>query len=165
MCNLSCISNCETCIQQNICLKCITGYVLSGVNVNNCVAVCESGFVSDSVQCLQCPYLCTNCDMNGNCLVWTQNPSNISCNTGCSLCINTTCVACAANYYLNSSGLCATSCPTSTFGDTLSRQCRKCSPQCSECLTFSRCSKCTTGFYLNGETCVRECPVGRYPNE
>lgn len=164
VCNLNCGPNCDTCIQQNTCLKCTAGFVLSGVNPANCVSACETGYVSDSVQCLQCPSQCSNCDMNGNCLAWVQNPTSVSCPSGCSLCINATCVSCTVGNYLNSAGQCTSTCPPSTFADTLSRQCRKCSPQCAECLTFSRCSKCISSFYLNGESCVRECPVGRYPN-
>lgn len=146
-------------------MKCASGYVISAGTPTSCVSSCGNGYLSDSVQCLNCQHGCNTCDMNGNCLSWSLTPTNTSCSSNCMRCIGSNCVTCGLGYYLNSQGTCQTSCSTGTFMDSSSRQCRKCQPQCQQCTAFSVCNKCIDGFYLSGESCVRSCAPGTYPNQ
>ena len=42
--------------------------------------------------------------------------------------------------------------------------CLPCNESCSRCLSLNQCTKCSKGFYLEGETCDSKCIDGKYAN-
>jgi proprotein convertase subtilisin/kexin type 5 len=65
--------------------------------------------------------------------------------------------------YLN--GQCLKKCPLGYYPTGF--QCKRCDPKCAECADGgATCTKCYTGNYLSGNTCVNKCLSGtEYQNE
>lgn len=93
----------------------------------------------------------------------------VPCYVDCQTCEGekaTECVACKAGLLLDSavSQQCVTHCPTSTWPDPESGECRPCLANCSACRDGSACSLCAAGHvWLEAKgACVVECSAGQY---
>ena len=59
---------------------------------------------------------------------------------------------------------CLLSCPIGTYTSENKTLCLPCNESCSRCLSLNQCTKCSKGFYLEGETCDSKCIDGKYAN-
>ncbi|CAG8640455.1 576_t:CDS:2, partial [Paraglomus occultum] len=125
------------------CTKCMTGFVLDGVN---CVRTCSQGkFVNpaDNMTCIPCDSSCGTCKGSApNQCLTCSNPSQFALNGTCS----------------------ATPCPTGFV--SVNTACTKCHPDCAECSGpgVSQCTKCPANrpIMTKDNQCVEVCPVGTY---
>lgn len=65
----------------------------------------------------------------------------------------------------NHNGRCKLACPTFTLEDSVLFTCTDCGPNCASCVgTPTNCDSCETGYFLDGTSCVAQCPSGKYPD-
>ena len=112
---------------------------------------------------------------------WTENRC-APCPPGCQTCdsvlrdastreFDLRCLSCQAPaHFLDRSALrCLLTCPLGTHASTLLQTCEPCDPACTSCTgPLSRqCQSCTAPSYfldVPRTACVRECPLGYYPD-
>lgn len=150
----SCDFPCISCISQEICSECASGYILNGDTCEKCVVencnFCENSLTT----CINCTsgffnYLgiCQNeCPIG----FWPDQTTNkcMPCVNNCISCNNSLCEKCHNGYFLNisSCSLCDSPCLT----------CEQTGFYCTSCLNSS-------SFLLNGK-CYEVCPEGYWPD-
>ncbi|XP_062847903.1 proprotein convertase subtilisin/kexin type 5 [Trichomycterus rosablanca] len=186
---LPCISNCEICVNGQICTKCQEGYkVQNGI----CLSVpCGVGQVQDpnSGECIDCetgcktcsaddPELCASCvdgyfyyrhQCRQHCPQRSYEDRSrgmcLSCPDSCQDCRSETlCLTCQPGHFLHN-GACVTECPQDTFRDARGWRCTPCHSSCLTCHGPGArdCDRCS-GWYrpINGRCPVISCPEGQY---
>jgi hypothetical protein len=107
---------------------------------------------------------------------------SLSCNLNISICYSTCetcnrigrstdhmCLTCKPGFIRLKTN-CLDSCPESFGGygyytDKPANQCIQCMSSCNRCLGPNTCIDCISGYYLNNNICVQECPIGYYLSE
>lgn len=159
------IENCDKCLIDNICGKCNNNY---GLKDEICVK-CQDP------NCRECNNneICEKC-LNGYTL--TDNKCEIGClDTNCKQCSDSAniCDACADGYKLENGFCCPLNCKScnSTKGtcyycdneyvlDQGSNQCVSCPENCKTCSSSKKCTKCLSGFELDGDGKCRQTYAG-----
>ncbi len=151
----SAISGCSTCTSATNCTLCSSSYFLSN---GNCVT-CPSGYTCNGKDAV-----CTRTCSAGQYL--TSSCTCTACPTGCTSCTGANeCSACASGYHLKN-GVCVANCTgvTCASGANPVSGDKNCccvaeTPTIANCATQSgsTCTKCNSGYYLSGNTCV-SCP-------
>ena len=112
---------------------------LQVTNQPRCVDHCPATFFSNGTQCEHCHYSCETCAGN-----WKR------------------CTSCGRGRFLTGSH-CSKHCPEGFFGNTTSRICSPCSPNCKRCKPGKPkdiCTLCLPGYFLYNTECVAACPRG-----
>lgn len=150
-----CHTDCRLCISvyaQN-CTACWSNKINRFLYLGQCVlnTSCPLGTYADQVglTCTQCPYAlnCSTC-VNGS--------------TGIS------CLKCAYGWYMNSAGLCVTTCAANQYQNNGNNSCVNCHSTCAACTsgTNSSCTACTSTNKLltntTGGYCLTACPQTGY---
>lgn len=152
ICTVVCPEDCTYCNSDGFCTLCQIGFVVS--SSGECVQECDVSEMSDSIQCLNCKIGCIHCQIDGLCFecqdgkylnsmgdcidIDCVNSDKdtagycVNCYSICKSCTNESseCTSCFEGKYLTSIQTCESSCQSGYFEDDLSRQCRKCQPQC-----------------------------------
>lgn len=79
---------------------------------------------------------------------------------------NVACTTCSSS--INSLGTCSTCATTSGFYPTVTTtMCFSCAAGCSVCTSSASndCFGCKYGYFLDGNTCLTQCPFGKYGEE
>lgn len=130
---IECKAPCKNCIDSvNTCVDCIENYVLN-TDERICLDKCPDGFSNINNICKPCQQL--------NCLI---------CDTSlqvCSKCNDKT-------YILN--GICYDQCPIGYYIDN--DKCSKCSDNCKECFSNTKCRECNSEYSLFQNYCSLSCP-------
>ena len=123
---LLCSSACETCMENNTkCTSCLDPQLLQD---NICVLTCSLGYYRENNLCIKCPHGCLDCN-------------------------STKCVSCLPGFKFKGNG-CAYPCGIGFFDKDVSN-CEACSSKCSICSgNQDNCSKCSSGHYLKGTSCL-----------
>jgi len=180
---------------SNSCLSCATGSVLQNqsVCVMNCD---KGFYVADGIclECSRNPIACTACKgpLASDCTScptgWNLGPQGCTalecgsrqfvdgvqggicsaCHASCLTCKGpqlVDCLSCPSNFHLHK-GKCLQQCPTSTFLDPLSHDCKECDASCMACQSpgsHMDCTSCFRGHLLLQGVCVSgQCGVGFY---
>lgn len=130
-----CVLPCSTCTNSTACLTCTTGYNLFGTE---CKSTCLTGYTPINGQCVQCTSPCETCAGTV---------------TTCLSCLQTT------PLFLFSYR-CLSSCPTTTYANTLKYECTNCSLPCLTCSSATSCQSCMGNYYLFNTSCLQTCPTG-----
>lgn len=165
------------------CTTCKRGNLLN----NTCVARCPNGSYEENKICKTCDTACSVCfgGSRMNCTVCSQLYvlSAQSCITSCpdgtfnstgvctgclSPCLNCLdskkCTSCRSPLYLNGQS-CVLSCPIGTYN--MSYTCVSCPSSCGSCYFGTStilCKNCTSGFFLENNTCNAECSPTNFKN-
>lgn len=140
-----CSATCETCTyistKEVMCLKCKPGYLLVE-GKGTCEQSCEKGYYKDDNlhHCRVCSGVCAEC---------TENKDKCTaCRSG-QVIDRDTCVPerepCPAGSYQSADG------------------CKACPQGCFSCTSFSNCTCCDKGSYLQNGSCVNSCDRGFQP--
>jgi proprotein convertase subtilisin/kexin type 5 len=150
-----CPPTCLTCSNAINCLTCTiiapTQYYLSS---GACIQSCPISYYDDPFAGL---YICDACDIScSRCYVVTTNCT--ACNTAYGY---------VSAYAVNNS--CVNFCPDGQYINYTAFTCSLCSTACLTCITkATKCLSCGTSLggqlYLNGTTCIFNCPTATYPN-
>jgi len=94
------------------------------------------------------------------------------CSTGCETCVQKDpvpssepfdkCLTCSTSNFLNNDEECvanANACDQGTYGD--GNVCTPCPHACAACTSMTVCSACASGYALDGDACVLNCPDGK----
>ena len=69
------------------------------------------------------------------------------------------------NVTYNDGGICETTCPTNSITNNIAYTCDTCNTNCAVCsLITTNCTACNANFFLNDNTCISSCPIGRFPD-
>lgn len=144
---VACQLSCGTCVDQNYCLTCKTGYY--------------NATTGDYPLCLACPNGCSVCTSGTSCQGcgsgWRLSGSScLACTANCLTCTATDCSACSPGYTVISS-LCY-ACTDTTKGGTAG---------CTSCKTTSNtitCLSCSSSYYLNSNTVACVACTTTFPN-
>ena len=171
------LQNCITCLQNNVCGVCASGYQIysvaatnstsaSGIcvqcNVTNCITcnqdntclTCVVGYTQIIGGCVQCLPPCATCTSNGQCATcnipfYFSIPNNGSC------VINN--IPNCLTYSSSNSSICATCNQTGIvyFLNSSTNTCQlNCSTNCQTCSSPTFCTQCMSGFYTTANgTC------------
>ncbi|CDW88931.1 neurohypophysial n-terminal domain containing protein [Stylonychia lemnae] len=136
-----------------------------------CVSTCPDGFYANnqSDSCLKCQPNCLNtCVANCPMLGFFQDASKRECgkcDSLCSMCSSssTDCISCKPGS-LYSNRKCVNSCGLKEYASS-EGFCYPCDVSCNVCYgsVNSLCTKCNTGFFQKGTTCLEVCPIKYYP--
>lgn len=143
-----CTLPCRTCTATlTSCLSCYTSSTLQTAVSNRkyltqstCATACNTSSFSDSNSiCYSCSSGCKTCSVSArNC---TSCPTNLP-------------------YMLDT--VCYSGCPYGYYSDSSLGVCSQCINNCKACTTDVICLSCQTGFYLNGTSCISNCPTRTY---
>lgn len=137
---------------MNQCSSCNDGFIILpslGTNgliitssANTCTPGCIVGKFLSGGKCLQCATNCAQCDSLTHCQV-PHSP------------------------YFVHGGLPTLTCPNGYYGSLVTRECKLCDATCATCLggSLSQCLTCVNTLILNINTCVTQCPNGRFNNQ
>ncbi|XP_060593632.1 furin-like protease kpc-1 isoform X2 [Ruditapes philippinarum] len=140
-----CSDPCETCTyvstKQVMCLKCKPGYLLIE-GKGTCEKACDKGYYKDDKMhhCRVCSGVCDECLDNKN-----------------------KCTACRSGQVLEKD-TCVPErepCPAGTFQSL--GGCKTCPEGCFSCTSYSNCTCCNKGSYLQNGSCVHSCDSGFQP--
>ena len=56
-------------------------------------------------------------------------------------------------------------CPDGRFPNAATMTCDLCNNKCKTCSSFSVCTSCPTGVFLENNDCIAKCPAGKYGEE
>ncbi|EFO63194.1 VSP, partial [Giardia lamblia P15] len=169
------VKDCKTCVKSDggaVCDTCDGEKPLFGLNKKSCVAqcpenssnqggtcACKEGFRPDAES--------TGCQPAGKC----ATPGCEACDNGGTE--NEVCTECSSTNYLTPTAQCVRDCAAISgyYGDSADKRCRKCSPECAECVgpANNQCSACPAGRMLQytdantpayGGACVDQCSAG-----
>ena len=152
----TCPSNCNACI-AGVCSKWICSRNCDECNSSSCTRCSKGYFVSEG-SCKDCVAHCEVCSNSNTCSVCSSPfiPANGSCcPIGCSGCNSAKCFGCYSGYLFDESK--CNDCPSSCGGcpNGICNNVPSCPSNCIVCSSSSLCSKCSEGFYLNGNSCVK----------
>lgn len=168
-CTLNCKPPCATCssTSNTVCTSCLAGYLYDQTTnqcnpVTTCTGpcnVCPYAYVLTASQtCSQCTNAnCSRCSLTNlntctSCYEGSYlNNGNCSpCPTGCSTCSNpSNCLSCSSGY------------TTQVQAISTSVNCVQCQSPCAQCIGNAQtCTKCATGYSLNGWKCVSNFNLG-----
>ena len=137
---IKCDSSCKTCTgKATQCTSCKTSHKLVGAS---CQPFCSVGFFKKDKACVACHLTCLECSKGGP--------------QGCTKCIN------SLHFH---KGQCIKNCPSGTYNDQITHECKPCHPNCIECSgqQADDCLICTPGLYRVAEPrglCKKTCPKG-----
>ncbi len=59
---------------------------------------------------------------------------------------------------------CVSTCSEGLYKENASYTCEKCSVECITCTNIgsTNCTKCKSGWFLNGNSCLKVCPDPKY---
>lgn len=140
----SCDDSCLTCAgtAPNECTSCEEGMTLHN---GMCVRGCLPGFYMSNKNCYPC---------GENCLSCTERASRTP---ACTVCANYT--------VLLPNGVCAETCPVSTYQSPLDNRCIPCQGiGCKSCSHSSTCSACLPFYELSNGVCKSTCGLDMYPD-
>ena len=145
----ACDTSCQTCTAggPNDCTSCNPGYVPQG---SSCVLTCPDGKYRKltPLSCELCVSPCALC----------EGPASNEC------------LSCVSGFFLNPAPnprLCASTCPSTYFGSSVSNKCQPCANNCKDCETPSGlCVSCLASFYFHAATksCADSCPLNSFGN-
>ena len=146
---------CEKCY-DNYCAKCSD----KGAKCNKC----RTGYVLYNGVCTPAPCPVGTTEIDGECL-----PCTVSGCSSCDISIKE-CTLCLPELVLVNDFQCDKVCPTGTFKKHLNNllyyfYCANCPENCNVCTNEYQCSKCSTGYVLQGDRCQKFCNEGFYANE
>ncbi|OMJ78950.1 hypothetical protein SteCoe_21122 [Stentor coeruleus] len=128
-------ANCRECINNSeICDICLNGYTLTE-------NICENGCLDEN--CKQCSNSANICEV---CADGHKVENGFCCPLNCKSCNSTkgTCYYCENEYVL----------------DQENNYCIKCPKNCKTCSNSKKCTKCLSGFELDGDSKCRQTYVG-----
>ncbi|KAJ8402031.1 hypothetical protein AAFF_G00372660 [Aldrovandia affinis] len=193
-----CPHACAQCVDQGQCLRCHSGhrnplYLQNGL----CVHECERGYPTGHM-CQSCVPECVSCEGNAtHCLSCVEPlvlhqhscaeacpPAHFSregrchsCPPSCRDCTaENLCRECEESHFLSEAGAvqhieeCRRACPSNTYYDSHSGECRDCEDSCLTCSGpgASSCSSCSEGMTLDKQgRCapVEDCPPPSYRDQ
>ena len=128
---LNCPPACLRCMNQTSCEVCVEGAVLFN---GTCKSACPQGYYAQAIS-------------SQNHLQYNCTP----CSSACSSCNGSSlydCTTCSSGFYY-SNGMCLVSCPNGYFPSNVSGTCAPCPSTCTNCISFSNCSQCVSGYTLS----------------
>ncbi|EGR29122.1 zinc finger lsd1 subclass family protein, putative, partial [Ichthyophthirius multifiliis] len=163
---LQCPITCETCQNDNICLKCLQKNFLFNDIKNQkviCINSCPDTYFENisNQQCLKCPNGCSKCyydqlTQQFNCI--SQCHQNcISCSLGPTI-LQENCTQCTLQYVLNEFK-CIEQCPLEQKYKSDQQICLSCHPSCKTCFgqKSNQCQQCNDGFYFDSVSSCNSC--------
>jgi|LakMenEpi03Aug12_release.lakeMendotaPanAssembly.Ray.scaffolds.fasta_scaffold1368587_1 proprotein convertase subtilisin/kexin type 5 len=101
--------------------------------------------------CYSCASPCTSCIGNNGGSYFC-----LSCISSMFL-YDYTCVNPCPGGMIGYNGQCYSSCPQTTYYNTIGQTCSSCGPNCLECTNITYCFTCATGIYLYAGGCTTTC--------
>nr|XP_040139728.1 proprotein convertase subtilisin/kexin type 5-like [Ictidomys tridecemlineatus] len=138
-----CPEMCQECIHEKTCKECMPGFFL---HKDMCHQSCPQHFYQDLHQCIPCHEDCLEC----------SGPKEDDCEL------------CADRFTVLYNGLCLNECPSGTYYEEKTKDCRDCHESCHSCSSYSVCTSCQEGLRLNSHgACVahKECAPIEYWDE
>ncbi len=140
-----CISSCDKCTKGSDCTTCSSGFYLHTPTSTTyqCLSKCPAGYFAIWQTCTGCgtPTTCQTC-LNSTYCYACQNGLYTQVKDFTSYCTDT----CLTGYYKNYSYV-------SAIGAN-ANVCTKCPSVCSACNNASSCTACSSGYYINGDSCI-----------